>query len=123
MSVFAEDLRPYFGMDTSYDVIIGHSLGGPIVLSLLPFLPKEKETTIILVDPVLELSEERLEISEKQFLSDVLNVKSADEHMAEKPAWSRADCVLRTLGVSSCDRSVPEGLFRVCFQVWNGKRC
>ncbi|OAX35322.1 alpha beta-hydrolase [Rhizopogon vinicolor AM-OR11-026] len=112
MSVFAEDLRSYFGMDTSYDVIMGHSLGGPIVLSLLPFLPKNKETTVILVDPVLELSEERLERSQKQFLNDIMNVKTADEHMAENPAWSRSDCVLRTLGVSSCDRTVPEGLFR-----------
>ena len=113
MSVLAEDLRPYFGMDISYDVIIGHSLGGPITLSLLPFLPKGKQTTIILVDPVLELSEERLERSEKQFLHDVLNVKTPEEHMAENPAWSRADCALRTLGVSMCDRTVPERLFRV----------
>ncbi|KAJ8592123.1 alpha/beta-hydrolase [Rhizopogon salebrosus TDB-379] len=112
MSVFAEDLRPYFGMDTSYDVIIAHSLGGPITLSLLPFLPKEKETTIILVDPVLELSSERLEAGEKQFLNAVVNVKTPDEHMAENPAWSRSDCELRTLGASMCNRTVPERLFR-----------
>lgn len=118
MSVLAEDLRPYFGMDTSYDVIIGHSLGGLVALSLLPFLPKRKETTIILVDPVLELTEEMLEISEKKFLNDLVNVKTADEHMAENPAWSRADCVLRTLGVSICDRTVVEGLFRASLQVW-----
>jgi hypothetical protein len=97
-------------------VIIAHSLGGPITLSLLPFLPKEKETTIILVDPVLELSSERLEAGEKQFLNAVVNVKTPDEHMAENPAWSRSDCELRTLGASMCNRTVPERLFRVSFR-------
>ncbi|OAX39039.1 alpha/beta-hydrolase [Rhizopogon vinicolor AM-OR11-026] len=53
VSAFAEDLQPYFATDT-YDVVIGHSLGGMVALSLLLFLPKEKETTVILVDPPLE---------------------------------------------------------------------
>jgi hypothetical protein len=49
-------------MDTSYNVIMGRSLGGAVASSLLPFLPKEKEMTVILVDLTLEISDEILEI-------------------------------------------------------------
>jgi len=106
MSVLAEDLQPYFAMDTSYDVIIGHSVGATVALALLPFLPKEKETTVILVDPPLEISDEQLKINKATVLNEMTNVKTADEFMAENPAWSRTDCVLRTLAVSTCDRTI-----------------
>jgi pimeloyl-ACP methyl ester carboxylesterase len=109
----AEDLRPYFAMDMSYDVIIGHSLGGVVTLSLLPFLPKTKETTVILVDPPLERTGETLKQSKDNFLKEIEDAKTADEHMAEHPAWSRNNSILRALGVYMCDRTVVEGIFEV----------
>ncbi|KAG0693395.1 Alpha/Beta hydrolase protein [Suillus ampliporus] len=112
VSAFVEDLRSYFVMDTSYDVIIGHSLGGTVALSLLPFLPKTKETTVILVDPALEPTEEITEMVKNMLLNEVANVRTADEHMAENNTWSRRDCVLRALGISMCDRTVVEEMFR-----------
>ncbi|KAG0694005.1 Alpha/Beta hydrolase protein [Suillus ampliporus] len=111
VSTLAEDLRPYFVMDTTYDIIIGHSLGGSVTLSLLPFLPKTKETTVILLDPALEITEERIKMSTNKHLKEVANVRAAEEHMAENHAWSRRDCVLRALGISMCDRTVIEGIF------------
>ncbi|KAG2151939.1 Alpha/Beta hydrolase protein [Suillus cothurnatus] len=105
ISDFAEDLRPYFATDTSYDVIIGHSFGCLVTLSLLPFLPKTKETTIILLDAALELTEQKVEHFENMVSEWTTNVKTAEEHMAENPAWSRRDCVLRTLGVTMFDRN------------------
>ncbi|KAG1730353.1 Alpha/Beta hydrolase protein [Suillus lakei] len=108
ISAFAEDLRSYFVMDMSYDVIIGHSFGGSVALSLLPFLPKKKETTVILLDPGLELTEKRGGINSNLFLKEIANVKAADVHMVQNPAWSRRDCVLRTLGFSMCNRSAVE---------------
>ncbi|KAG1755981.1 Alpha/Beta hydrolase protein [Suillus lakei] len=110
-STLAEDLRPYFAMDTSYDVIIGHSLGGVVTLSLLPFLPKTKETTVILVDPPLEISAEKREKRKQWFLKEIADGKNADEHMAEHPAWSRGDSMLRALGVFMCERTVVEGIY------------
>src|ERR1700710_29868 len=74
VSTLAEDLRPYFVMNTSYDVIIGHSLGGAGALSLLPFLPKGKETTIVLVDPALEVPDEQLAENKKLFLNEVASL-------------------------------------------------
>ncbi|KAG1874005.1 Alpha/Beta hydrolase protein [Suillus tomentosus] len=111
VSTLAEDIRPYFVMDTHYDVIIGHSLGGLVTLSLLPFLPKTKETTVILLDPPFE----RLETLEKEriwFLKEIADARTADEYMAENPAWSRGDSMLRALGIAMCDRTVVEAIFK-----------
>lgn len=108
ISDFAEDLRPYFAMDTSYDVIISHSFGCQVNLSLLPFLPKTKETTVILVDPPLELTEAQGKMNQNLFLELTKNIKTAEEHMAEHPAWSRRDCVLRALGVAMIDPNTIE---------------
>ncbi|KAG0705398.1 Alpha/Beta hydrolase protein [Suillus ampliporus] len=111
-SAFAEDLRPYFAMDTSYDVVIGHSFGGLVALSLLPFLPKTKETTMILLDPALEIVVEKIAMDNKsKFMMKIMNVRTADEYMAENPAWSRRDSVLRALGLSMCDRTVVEKIY------------
>ncbi|KAG1753769.1 uncharacterized protein EDB91DRAFT_1099748 [Suillus paluster] len=60
VSALAEDLQRY--MDTSYDVIIDHSLGGPVALSLLSFLPQTKETTVMILDPVLKLTEKKIKM-------------------------------------------------------------
>lgn len=109
MSALAEDLRPYFIEDTSYDVIIGHSLGGTVALSLLPFLPKTKETTLILLDPPLEAGE-TIEMHKSWFLNEVANIKTTEE-LVDEYGWSRRDCVLNVLGVSMCDRTTIEGVF------------
>lgn len=77
---------------------------------------KEKETTVILVDPPLETPDEKLKIDKDLVLDQVTNVKTANEFMAENPAWSRTDCVLRTLAVSICDHTV-EDVFQVNSQV------
>ncbi|KAG1791450.1 Alpha/Beta hydrolase protein [Suillus plorans] len=108
ISDFAEDLRPYFAMDTSYDVIISHSFGCQVNLSLLPFLPKTKETTVILVDPPLELTEVQVKMNQNLFLELTTNVKTAEEYMAENPAWSRRDCVLTALGIAMVDPNTVE---------------
>ncbi|KAG2152884.1 Alpha/Beta hydrolase protein [Suillus clintonianus] len=111
MSALAEDLRPYFVMDTFYDVIIGHSLGGTVTLSLLPFLPNTKETTVILLDPPLEVTEEDSQIHMQLVKDEIMNAKTPEEHMAENPTWSRRVCILRALGISMCDRTAAEGIF------------
>ncbi|KAG2119011.1 Alpha/Beta hydrolase protein [Suillus discolor] len=108
ISDFAEDLRPYFAMDTSYDVIISHSFGCQVNLSLLPFLPKTKETTVILVDPPLESTEVQVKKYQNLFLEWTTNVKTAEEYMAENPAWSRRDCVLTALGMEMVDPDTVE---------------
>ncbi|KAG0700630.1 hypothetical protein DFH29DRAFT_931119 [Suillus ampliporus] len=99
-------------MDMSYDVIIGHSLGGTVALALMPFLPKTKETTIILLDPGLEITAEQAEMISDIFTKEVAHVRTADEYMAENNAWSRRDCVLRVLGLSMCNPTDVEATVR-----------
>jgi pimeloyl-ACP methyl ester carboxylesterase len=115
MSALAEDLQPYLVINT-YDVIIGFSLGGTVALSLLPLLPKEKETTVILVDPPLEVPK-RSEIERNMIMDEIMRVKTVDELITDNPAWSRVDCVIKMLGLSMCDRTVVESIFQVKFQV------
>jgi len=116
MSALVEDLQPYFAMDMSYDVIIGHSLGGTVALSLLPFLPKTKNITVLLLDPAIEVSAEEADMHEKIFLQEVASAKTADECMAENPAWSRRDCVSKAMGLSMCDESDVQNIIRVNVQ-------
>jgi hypothetical protein len=115
VATLAEDLRPYFAMDMSYDVIISHSLGGLVTLSLLSFLPKTKETIVILVDPPLERTAEQFKKDKIRFLKEITDARTADEHMAEHPPWSRGDSMLRAIGVYMCDRTVVKGIFEVIF--------
>ncbi|KAG2118303.1 Alpha/Beta hydrolase protein [Suillus clintonianus] len=110
VSTLVEDLRPYFVKDTSYDVIIGHSLGGTVALSLMPFLPKTKETAVILLDPPLEIVKGTSKLHKGSFLNEVANVRTNKE-LADNHGLSRRDCVLRALGVSMCHRTVVEGVF------------
>ncbi|KAG1896607.1 uncharacterized protein F5891DRAFT_1246677 [Suillus fuscotomentosus] len=104
VSTLAEDLRPYFIQDTSYDA-----------LSLLQFLPKTKETAVILLDPPLEI-EGTSEMHKGWFLNEVTNIRSIEE-IDDDRGWSRRDCVLRVLGVSMCDRTTVEGIFSVILQL------
>ncbi|KAG2040494.1 Alpha/Beta hydrolase protein [Suillus americanus] len=109
MSTLAEDLRPYLISDTSCDVVIGRSLGGTVALSLLQFLPKAKEVTVILLDPPLE-REATAEMDKSAFLNAFANVKTTEE-LVEEFGWSRRDCMLAALGVSMCDRTTIDGIF------------
>lgn len=108
VSNIAEDLRPYFVMGTSYDVIIGHSFGGPVTLALLPFLPQTQNTTVILLDPALELTEEKIKINKQFAMDEMTRIKTPEEYMAKNPAWSRRDCISRMLGMTMCDRAAIE---------------
>lgn len=96
---------------------MGHSFGCLVTLSLLPFLPKTKETTIILVDPAIEITEVQFNSYQHVFLRRTADhVNTTEEHMAENPVWSRRDCVLRTLGIAMVDPDTVE-VFKVIFQV------
>ncbi|KAG2156890.1 Alpha/Beta hydrolase protein [Suillus bovinus] len=105
VSNIAEDLRPYLAMDQFYDVIIGHSFGGPVTLALLPFLPKTHNTKVILLDPALEMTEEKIKINTQLLLNEMARIRTPEEHMAENPAWSRRDSELRVLGMTMYDRA------------------
>jgi pimeloyl-ACP methyl ester carboxylesterase len=81
VSAPAKDLRSFFTMGESYDVIVGHCFGGVVTLSLLPFLPKGKETTVILVDPAIGLLDKRYTRVKNTFMKEVASLRSPEVHM------------------------------------------
>lgn len=84
-------------------------------MSLLPFLPKTQNTTVILLDPALELTEEKIKMNAQFVENELTRIRTPEEHMADNPTWSRRDCISRVLGMAMCDRNAIE-MFRVLFQ-------
>ncbi|KIJ11453.1 hypothetical protein PAXINDRAFT_15667 [Paxillus involutus ATCC 200175] len=99
LSALAEDLRSYFAGDVVYDVIVGHSLGADVTLALIPFLPTDKMTAMVLVDPALEFDQEFLARIEKGSTEKILNVRSVEAQMADHPTWTRQNAVTRVMGL------------------------
>lgn len=88
-----------------------------MTLALLPFLPQTQNTTVILLDPALELTKEKIKINKQFAMDEMTRIKTPEEYMAKNPAWSRRDCISRVLGMTMCDRAAIETeIFRVIFQ-------
>ncbi|KAF9224478.1 alpha/beta-hydrolase [Gyrodon lividus] len=111
LTTFAEDLRSYFANGIVYDVIIGHSLGGTVALTLMPFLPADKRAAVVLVDPALEFDQEVLATFEKIFTEEIQNMRSVEAHMAEHPTWTRQDVVSRVMALYMAQADVAKQIF------------
>lgn len=99
IQTLVDDLLPYFEA-AEYDIVIGHSMGGIVVLSLLKHLPKKRPTSVVLIDPsAIELTEEQLVERRVLFSSDVRANHSVEDYMALNPLWTREDAIWRVLGV------------------------
>ena len=92
----AKDIQPYF-VNTHYDIIIGHSLGGAILAKLLPSLPQHRPISAILVDPALEVTSDIVDMLKPLFSDDIANVRPIEAYMAENPNWTRVDAITRVV--------------------------
>ncbi|KAG1755985.1 Alpha/Beta hydrolase protein [Suillus lakei] len=97
VQTLADDLLPYF-QAAEYDIVIGHSMGALVVLSLLKHLPKTKPTSVVLIDPSLELTAEQMVDGRVRFSSDVRNHPTTEDYLASNPLWKREDAMWRVLG-------------------------
>ncbi|KAG2370085.1 hypothetical protein BDR07DRAFT_1266333 [Suillus spraguei] len=97
VQTLADDLLPYL-QAAEYDIVIGHSMGALVVLSLFKYLPKTKPTSIVLIDPTLELTAEQAVDGRARFSSDVRANHTAEDYMALNPLWTREDAIWRVLG-------------------------
>ncbi|KAG2356422.1 Alpha/Beta hydrolase protein [Suillus spraguei] len=61
VQTLADDLLPYL-QAAEYDIVMGHSMGGSVVLSLLKYLPKTRPTSVVLVDSSVELTAAQLAV-------------------------------------------------------------
>ncbi|KAG2058948.1 alpha/beta-hydrolase [Suillus hirtellus] len=97
VQTLADDLLPYL-QAAEYDIVIGHSMGALVVLSLFKYLPKTKPTSVVLIDPSLEIAAERM-VDWKVKLSDHSRTNlSPEDYMALNPLWTREDAIWRVLG-------------------------
>ncbi|KAF8124817.1 Alpha/Beta hydrolase protein [Boletus edulis] len=110
-SSIARDLRPYLEART-YSLIIGHSLGASTVLSLFPHLPTSHPTAIVLVDPPLKQSSEKLDFLDDMFTNSCINIKPAAAYAAEHPLWTCEDNFYMELGTRLCSVDAVHGMLR-----------
>lgn len=121
LHALAQDLySTYFTNGLTYDVIIGHSLGGTIALALLALLPiqqsesmAETKTAVILVDPGIEFSDQVLDEFETQYGEEIRRVRSVEAHAADHPTWTRQDVVSRVVGLHMAQSELPKRIFEV----------
>ncbi|KAG1741662.1 Alpha/Beta hydrolase protein [Suillus lakei] len=97
VQTLADDLLPYL-QAAEYDIIIGHSMGGLVVLSLLKHLPKTRPTSVILVDSSVELTAEQMADRRVKVYKDVKTNPTAEDYMTLNPLWTREDAIWRLLG-------------------------
>ncbi|KAG2145272.1 hypothetical protein DEU56DRAFT_732336, partial [Suillus clintonianus] len=88
----ANDLVPYL-QAAEYDIVIGHSIGGLVVISLLKFLSKTRLTPMVLVDLLVELTAD--EIAHRK---DATTNLTAEDYMALNFLWTKKDAIWRVLG-------------------------
>jgi pimeloyl-ACP methyl ester carboxylesterase len=97
VQTLADDLLPYL-QAAEYDIVIGHSLGALVVLSLLKYLPKTKPTSVVLIDPAVEISAEQMVDWRVDFSTDIRTNPTAEDYMALNPLWTREDAIWKVLG-------------------------
>lgn len=125
LRTFAQDLySTYFASGITYDVIVGHSLGGTVTLALLPLLsvPESQnngktktktKTAVILVDPGIECSDQVLDEFASRYGAEIQHVRSVEAHMADHPTWTRQDAVSRVVGLCMAQSELPKLIFKV----------
>ncbi|KAG2074489.1 hypothetical protein BDR04DRAFT_1093235 [Suillus decipiens] len=94
LQTLADDLLPYL-QAAEYDIVIGHSMGGLVVLSLLKYLPKTRPISVVIIDSSVEITAEQMVIR-KVTLFDDARVTPKD-HMDLNPLWTREDAIWRWL--------------------------
>ncbi|KAG1892758.1 Alpha/Beta hydrolase protein [Suillus subluteus] len=104
VQTLADELLPYF-QAAEYDIIIGHSMGALVVLSLLKYLPKTKPTSVVLIDPSLEVTAEQMVDRRVKYSEDARTNPTAEDYMALNPLWTREDAIWRVLGTHTIGRS------------------
>ena len=93
----AKVIQPYF-LNTHYDIVIGHSLGGAVLAELLPFLAQRRPISAILVDPALEATPDFIDTLKRRISDAIANVRPIEAHMADNPNWTRVDAITRIVG-------------------------
>ncbi|KIK43353.1 hypothetical protein CY34DRAFT_717618 [Suillus luteus UH-Slu-Lm8-n1] len=75
-------------------------LHGPVVLSLLKYLPKTRPTSVVIIDSYVEMTAEQMTVRRAKASADarVNPHPTVEDYMEANPLWTREDAVWRVLG-------------------------
>lgn len=93
-------------------LIISHSLGSLVALSLLSLLPGS-DTRFILIDPALEFTLDEMSSLRDELVREVTQVKTFDQMTAAFPLWGRKDVIGEVSALLLCDAGVVNAIFDV----------
>lgn len=91
-------------LGTSWDLAVGHSLGGAVTANLLA-RDDVDVTAALLIDPVLELGPQARELLRAALHAEVGRLDPADV-AARNPRWEAVDVERKVLAASRCSRDV-----------------
>lgn len=91
------------------ELLIGHSLGGPVSLGIFQHL-KVKPRRYVLVDPALEVAQDRMETVIQINLNDAKNRPSPAEYAKQRPNWTENATITKSLAASLVSASAIEYL-------------
>lgn len=101
----AADLQALGG---GWDVVVGHSLGGALVVAAAGM--PGWAGRLLLVDPVLRIADDRFDAIREAELADV-ETSSVEAVLAAHPAWHPEDARLKVLALEATSRHVVERVF------------
>jgi pimeloyl-ACP methyl ester carboxylesterase len=104
---FVADL---IGVGDSWELVIGHSLGGTLIARILAGDPGFARRAMLL-DPVLELPEHDIDAIVAGQLAE-LSAADPAALQAAHPAWHPEDCRIKALAAAACSAFVNEAVLR-----------
>ncbi|KZP34131.1 alpha/beta-hydrolase [Athelia psychrophila] len=108
MAANVQPLLSQYGTDAPISLIIGHSLGCLVALSLLSSLSSHPH--VVLVDPPLELSPGTLSIIQKGMTKSVTEITTIEQTAAAQPQWKPRDIISQVTGKLLCDEEVVDAI-------------
>ncbi|EIW75420.1 alpha beta-hydrolase [Coniophora puteana RWD-64-598 SS2] len=97
------------------DLIIGHSLGGIVMLNLLhngAICPRPGRCThVVIIDPPLDLTLEQSDFYGTIFKASARRSPGAEAYRAMFPKWTEEDAAWKVRGDEMCDEACVDALF------------
>lgn len=110
---FATSLHALFAPSAApVSLIIGHSLGSLVALSLLSLLPGHN-TRCILIDAALEVTPDEIPGVRDEHVRAVTQVRTFEQTAAAYPLWGREDVIGKVNGELLCDAGVVNAIVDV----------
>lgn len=106
-SAMAADLA---SIDAAWDLIIGHSLGGPIACLIAAQDPPSRG--VLLLDPFLDAADTQLEGIVEDLLGELDPHATAESIQAEQPTWHAEDCFHKAISARLTSPYVVERCLR-----------